>query len=169
MKNKRIISVKNLSMSILLILLFVVFAFSGCNGWRDYVYEEGDFLLEVEVDKQAVSVGDTITVTASLTNTSGRDIAIRLLKPWDTGPQPLETIILMEFAPIDVDVLFSLTRVGGRRPRRVIRNGMTITRIAEFTVVEQTNYILYTAVFSLGVETQNLTSLGRTSIEILVE
>jgi len=62
--------------AIAMINSFAVFLFVGCSGWRDYVYEEGDFLLEVEVDRQVVSVGDTITVTASLTNLSGLDLPV---------------------------------------------------------------------------------------------
>jgi len=57
------------------ILTMGVGLFAGC-GKEDYVYKEGDFSLEISVDKTEVSVGDTIYLVAVLRNLSGKDIRI---------------------------------------------------------------------------------------------
>ena len=50
--------------------------FSCDDSWKDYVYQEGDFELTIEVDKTEAKVGDEIEITATFKNLSGRDLPI---------------------------------------------------------------------------------------------
>ena len=61
-------------------------AFVGCAGaWRNYEFTEGDFILEISVDRTVVSVGDTIEVTVRLKNNSGQDLPVMFLGVFGGG------------------------------------------------------------------------------------
>jgi len=58
------------------IFVFAAFAVGGCGAWQDYVFREGDFLLEVLVDRNTAFVGDTIKITVKLVNNSGKTLPV---------------------------------------------------------------------------------------------
>jgi len=76
-ENKSQFFVKRLAVvAVAFAMLFAVFIGTGCAGWRSHEFSDGDFVLEISVDRTNVSVGDIIEVTARLTNNSGHDVPI---------------------------------------------------------------------------------------------
>ena len=62
--------------------MIMVMPFSGCTrGWKDYEYQEGDFSLEITVDKTEAAVGDVVEITATFKNLSGRDLPVSFMDP----------------------------------------------------------------------------------------
>jgi len=61
---------------LLLLVLTATMFIGGCTNWQDYVFQEGDFLLEVSVDRTTVSIGDEVEITTTLINNSGRSLPV---------------------------------------------------------------------------------------------
>jgi len=55
-------------------MLFSAFSLFACSG---YEFNEGDFVLTVEVNKTEVRIGDTVEFSVRLENVSGRDIRVQ--------------------------------------------------------------------------------------------
>ncbi|MCL2255346.1 MAG: hypothetical protein FWC11_00625 [Firmicutes bacterium] len=69
---------KILSAIIIVIAITGLILFVGCSNWQDYVFQDGDFLLEVTLNKDTASVGDVVEITAILTNKSGQTLPVVL-------------------------------------------------------------------------------------------
>jgi len=67
---------KFLTIVLAAVMLFAIAGLTGCNTWRNYEFAEGDFILEISVDRTIVSVGDTIEVTVRLKNNSRHDLPV---------------------------------------------------------------------------------------------
>ena len=78
------------------VILIMSFTFGAC---RDYVYQEDDFSLTITVDKTELRVGDTIEVTATLKNLSGRKHKIVYSSSPTVVPSSLSSIVLPDVFP----------------------------------------------------------------------
>lgn len=130
-------------LSLCMVLIIIVGLFVGC--YEDYTYNENDFLLEISVDKTVASVGETVTVTAKLTNLSGRDIRVKLPHPWNTE---IKNILGAGFFIKDgYPYGFGVNPVGGRRKTVTIKKDAIIQRTFEFIVAENETYLVAAAAF----------------------
>jgi len=118
---------------IVLGVLFVM-AFSLFACTKDYEYKEGDFSLTIEVDKTEVQVGDTVTVTATFKNLSGRDIPIRI-SPWKTSIKAqVEDLIYIELYDENGNYRVAEPDLGGTYGKRTIKKGAVIQYTEQFIV-----------------------------------
>jgi len=118
---------------------------------------EEDFLLELSVDKTTVYVGDIITVTATLTNVSGRNIRLALPNVWHRDIENLLHLSASEGGSWGLP----WTNEGGFRRRRTFRNNAVITRTHKIQIDELTDYDYYTAKAAVFFRTRGWFSFNR--------
>jgi len=74
------------------VMLFAVFIGTGCTYWEtDYEWSEDSFYFSVTADREYARLGDTVTITATFKNTSGRNLRI-IIPEWQM-PQGQEQIV----------------------------------------------------------------------------
>lgn len=117
---------------VLMIMIFGVFA--GCSN--DYSYKEGDFSLEITVDKTSASIGDEVEITATLKNVSGQ--ALTILYPNDPernqGPiyiGGINDVYVDEWAQKTLENNATITK---KEIRLLTNNNVMIGGIAEFYI-----------------------------------
>ena len=118
-------------------ILFVMsfFLFSCTNN---YVYQESDFSLVITVDKTEVRVGDTVKVTATLTNLSGKGISIQMPRSYIKKTNDL---IMMGVFRETSDYFFCLDDVkGGYRKKIRLKKDTEIQNKMEFQIEELMGY-----------------------------
>jgi len=118
------------------VLVVMIFSLGACG--RNYEYKEEDFSLTITVDKTEAKVGDTITVTATLENLSGRNIHIRK-KPSDR--RKLKDMIAIGFFPESEEYYWSTNPVSGLSNRITIKKDTVIILTKEFIIEESENYV----------------------------
>lgn len=139
--------------------------FSGCAN--DYAYKEGDFSLIVKADKTEVSVGDTIKVTATLKNLSGRNICIQMSHP---DYKKLEDMILIGLFEEGTEHEFVVTDIGGPRRKMRIKKDAVITRLMEFHIDKTENYdAVSSVVFYTGNGYNEGVSIFSEAINIIIK
>ena len=136
----------------------------GCEN--DYVYKEGDFSLEITVDKTSVSVGDSVTVTAKFKNLSGRNIRVQMSHP---DYKKLEDMILIGLFKEGAKQEFIVTSKGGPRRKITIKKDAVITQSMEFSIDDSLNYdVLSHVVFYTGKGYDEVVSIYSESSKIII-
>jgi len=137
-------------LSVILIVTIAIMGLSlfvGC-GNNYYVFNEDDFRLTVEVNKNQAKVGDTIIVTATLENLSGRDLRVQAATP---SMRNLENILLVRIAPEHITRDLVFTNEAGPVRRNTFSNGAKIERQTEVIITEEINHFVVADVFfSIG-------------------
>jgi len=84
-----------LSLGLAFIMLFALAGLSGCRWERNYRWSESSFLFETTASKTDVRVGDTIELTSTFRNLSGRNLLVTVpaRRIFDDDPTNLEQII----------------------------------------------------------------------------
>jgi len=116
-------------------MAFSLGLFSGCDS--NYVNQEGDFSLEILVDKTAVHVGDTIKVTVKLQNLSGKNVRIQMRHP---DFKKLEDMILIELFDENEEHKFDVTSKGGPRKILTVKKDAVIAQTKDFQIESYGNY-----------------------------
>jgi len=79
------------------IFVFAAFAVGGCTRWEtDYEWSENSFYFSAVANKTDVQVGDTVEITATFKNLSGRNLQVTV-PAWEwynDDPANLEQLIL---------------------------------------------------------------------------
>ena len=163
MKNIKNLAIKTICLCVLVIMLF---PFVACGG-DDYEYKEGDFSLTVAVDKTEAAVGDTIEITATFKNLSGRDI--RIQTPF-ISLKKLEYMIAAGLFPENQDYGFSFFLEEGSLLKTTIKKDTVLTRMLNHSIDECVNYIAIARIeFCVGKDYSEFVEIGSQTIKILVE
>ncbi len=137
-----------------------------------------EFSLEISLDKQKVTVGDTVRITAVFKNLSGRDIPIELTD-WQTdknqqsdGNVALENLII-EFAvyPESQGYLWEHISIGvDPRDKKIITKDTILTIVSDYNITQLENLEIMAAVFFYLDEADgNFVQLYSDPIRIIVE
>lgn len=125
-----------------LTLMMCLGAFSGCCNENEY--KEGDFRLTVAASQTEARLGDTVEITATLTNVSGRNITIRLTPRHTDLKLPMRDTIMIECSSTSMDeferLIFAVEPVAGRQRREVINKDKSITRTLAFLISDLKDY-----------------------------
>ena len=129
------------------VLVFVMtMPMMGCS-LRDYEFQEEDFFLEIVASQTTASVGDTIEITATFRNLSGKNIRIDLICNvyWiNNQPFPvrgIEQILSIDFVPYTEYYFRGYCAVAHGRMIRTLRNNAIIQRTWEFQIEKIEDYI----------------------------
>jgi len=120
-------------MTVVLIMSATAF-FGGCSNWQDYEFQEGDFLLEVSVDRTTVSIGDVVELTMTLINNSGRSLPVVFRHgtfPEERGKRlygSFASSLSLDFRPA------ALNPAIGSTTRLTLRNGDSVSLTRRHTV-----------------------------------
>ncbi|MCL2861559.1 MAG: hypothetical protein FWE22_04015 [Firmicutes bacterium] len=134
---------------ILVGILVFVFAMPmlGC-GSRDYEFREEDFSLEITASQTTASVGDTIILTATFKNLSGRNIRIqfichsRYIDGHTVQLRRVEQLLTVRFAPYDVFFPMGYCAKFYSSPRRrTLRRGAVIQHTREVYIEDTKDYM----------------------------
>ena len=130
--------------SIVIILIIFIGLLVACTP--SYEFNEDDFSLTITVSETEVRIGDTVEVTATFKNLSGRDIRIRMPA---RDMRRLEDLVLIGIFREREGVDYRFDFLLGTRPRcrRTLRKDEIITNTIEFHIEEQINYVVLAAVF----------------------
>ena len=132
-------------------LVFALLSLAGCatRGWRNYEFQEGDFVLEVSVDRTIVSVGDTVEITATFKNLSGKNLPIvfRANRIFDRLDERIISTVLI---PKSTDLGFGSTGTT-RQIRRTLRNEAVLTVTRQRTIERAVDYEVFARIgFFIG-------------------
>ena len=127
---------------ILIIVLVLVLAITATlvSLWAfvGYTFYEGDFLIELSADRTEVRVGETVTVTATVTNVSGRNIRVRHSNP---NAQELWVGLAVVTSYEYPNHSFAITMEGGWFRNSVIRRGESLQNTRDVLITEDMDYI----------------------------
>jgi len=133
--------IKIMAAGLAIILLFAVAGLAGCG-------DRERFDLTVTVDRTVVSYGDTITVTATLTNLRGR---VRAEIPgWlaSGGEWEKEEIVEVRFVCVEENYVWFFRQPGvPLLPVITIERNEVITRVVEHTVSHAGNFNVHAGAF----------------------
>ena len=82
------------------IFMFAAFVVGGCTRWEtDYEWGENSFYFSAVANKTDVRVGDTVEITATFKNLSGRNLQVTVpaWREFDDDPTNLEQLIIFGF------------------------------------------------------------------------
>ena len=119
--------------------IMVLGLFAGCSS--NYVYQEGDFSLEIEVDKTEAKIGDTITVTATFRNLTGKKLPVVFHDRYDRNRSKIEHIIHIALVGEDTDFEWAFTDEWFRPSRKTLQKDTILTTTKSYIIDSQVDHI----------------------------
>ena len=135
-------------LAIAMMIVTMLLVLTACRN--SYEYKEEDFRLTVTVDKTEARVGDTVTVTATFENLSGRNIWVRAGSP---SVKRLEDVLQLGAWQEYRNVAFGVYDDGGLLLRWRFKKDAVIEKQMEIVIQELSDYVASAAViFRVGRE-----------------
>lgn len=118
------------------VMMIMIFSLAACG--KEYEYQEGDFLLEVSIDKTTAAIGDEVNFSISFKNLSGEDVTIwyRSYMFWGLfNPIDFEDKIELLIYPEGQDVIWGGMPITRDFPPQVgrVRKNLKRDEVIEFT------------------------------------